>query len=46
MKNVIKKINIIIILLVIAVSIPNYCQAVGDAFSSAEDFLEKRRSNI
>ena len=47
MKNKIKKLNIIIILiLIIGIIVPNYTQAVGDAFSDADDFLGKRRPNI
>lgn len=45
--RIIKKINIIIAL-IFAVSIifSNYSLAVGSAFSDADDFLGKRRTNI
>ena len=46
MKKLIKKISIIILILIIGVVVPNYSQAVGDAFSDADDFLGKRRPNI
>lgn len=46
--NIINKLNIIIILiLVISIMSPNYSHAtVGNIFSSADNFLEKRATNI
>ena len=45
--NVIKKINIIIILIfIISIVFANYSQAVGNIFSDADSFLGERRTNI
>lgn len=41
MKNIIK-ISIMILILIIGIVVPNYSQAVGSAFSDADDFLGKR----
>lgn len=49
MKNIktIKKINIIILVIVIiSIIFSNYSQAVGNAFSDADEFLEKRKCSI
>lgn len=46
MKNIIKKINIIIILIfLVGLMFSNYSQALSAIFSDADDFLSKRRAS-